>query len=79
MPYIEKSRRHHLLEEVPQTPGELNFLFTSIALDYLQARGKSYQTYNDVVGALECCKLEMYRRSIGPYEDLKIQENGDVY
>jgi hypothetical protein len=27
---------------------------------------------------LECCKLELYRKIAAPYEDIKIQENGDV-
>ena len=32
-----------------------------------------------VIGALECAKLELYRRIAAPYEDTKIQENGEVY
>jgi len=32
-----------------------------------------------VIGALEACKLEFYRRAVVPYEDKKIKENGDVY
>jgi hypothetical protein len=39
----------------------------------------SYQSINDVLGALEGAKLEFYRRIAAPYEDTKIQENGDVY
>ena len=59
--------------------GELNYLFTGIATDYLERMGKTYQTINDVMGALEGCKLEFYRRIVAPYEDTKIIENGDVY
>lgn len=33
----------------------------------------------DALGALECCKLEFYRRVAAPYEDSKIISNGDVY
>jgi len=33
----------------------------------------------DAIGALECAKLELYRRVAAPYEDTKIAENGDVY
>jgi len=32
-----------------------------------------------VTGVLECAKLELYRRIAAPYEDTKIEENGDVY
>ena len=28
---------------------------------------------------LECAKLELYRRVAAPYEDEKIDQNGDVY
>lgn len=31
-----------------------------------------------VLGMLECCKMELYRRHVAPYEDEKIIENGDV-
>ena len=83
MPYIKISDRGQfstgLGELFPKTCGELNYVFTEIIKNYLEEKGQSYQTYNDIVGALECCKIELYRRKIGPYEDVKIQENGDVY
>jgi hypothetical protein len=103
-------------------PGELNFRLTLVIRAYLRKHGTSYQTINDVVGAivrlnrsrkedpfptsgslewelallcvgykedfplradiagaLECCKLEFYRRVAVPYEDQKIKSNGDVY
>lgn len=62
---------------IAQTPGELNYVFTREALLYLGER-PNYQRFNDVLGALEGCKLELYRRRIAPYEDKKILENGDV-
>ena len=60
-------------------PGTLNYQITSLCIDYVKDTGEQYQHYNDVIGALECCKLEMYRRAVAPYEDTKIKENGDVY
>jgi hypothetical protein len=62
-----------------QSAGELNFAFTVVSRSYLEDKGESYQTYNDIIGALEGCKLELYRRMVAPYEDVKIKENGDVY
>jgi hypothetical protein len=38
-----------------------------------------YANVNEMIGALECCKLELYRILIAPYEDVKIDENGGVY
>lgn len=61
------------------TPGELNYLFTITLQEYVENKGLSYQTINDIVGALEGAKLEFYRRVAAPYEDTKIKENGDVY
>lgn len=79
MPYILKERREELLNgEATETPGDLNFMFSIIAADYVATKGESYQTYNDIIGALEACKLELYRRRIGEYEDLKIETNGDL-
>ena len=79
MPYIKKEDRtqfHNGVDNLrPSTPGELNYVFTEIIFNYLETKGQSYQTYNDIIGAMECCKMELYRRRIAPYENLKIQEN----
>lgn len=79
MPYIAQWQQERLEYDAPQTSGELNYLFTKTALNYWRENGHSYSTFNDIVGALEGCKLELYRRLIAPYEDTKIEENGDVY
>lgn len=62
----------------PTTAGQLNYLLTQVCQRYMQYH-ESYQSYNDILGALEGCKLELYRRKIAHYEDKKIEENGDVY
>jgi hypothetical protein len=74
MPYIKQYRRG----KSPETPGELNFAITKMILDYL-GPAPGYSRFNEVVGVLECAKLELYRRKIMPYEDQKKTENGDVY
>lgn len=84
MPYIKKNERSDYavfgLEDMsPENCGHLNYVFTKIIQSYLAHKGESYQTYNDIVGALDCCKMELYRRKIVPYEDKKIKENGDCY
>jgi hypothetical protein len=78
MPYIEQHQRRVPLQ-VPVTIGELNYRITLLCLDWLGVHGKSYKNINAVVGALECAKLEFYRRLAAVYEDTKIQQNGDVY
>jgi hypothetical protein len=67
---------------MPQNGGELNYVITKQCVDYLRSKpgGKpNYATFNEVIGALECAKLELYRRMIAPYEDEKCKANGDVY
>lgn len=63
---------------VPSGPGDLNYQFTCLIVDYIKCHGLSYQKINDVIGALEGAKLEFQRRIVGPYEDTKIEANGDV-
>jgi len=84
MPYIEKHRRatiaNHTLK--PDSAGELNFLLTTEILDYIKEhKGEtlSYALLNEVMGVLESCKSEFYRRVVAPYEETKIKKNGDVY
>jgi len=87
MPYIKPEDRVPIIlrraidgtVRLPQTAGELNYLITIMLLDYVTNHGKSYQTINEIVGVLECAKLEFYRRLAAPYEDIKIKDNGDVY
>ena len=89
MPYIKKEDREKLsIWQQPDadgalwrsdTAGELNFCFTDLINEFVLAKGLSYQTINDVVGALEGAKAEFQRRVVGPYEDTKIATNEDVY
>ncbi len=79
MPYITPERRQAAKDGIPPfTAGELNYAITQVILDYL-GNDITYATLNTVVGALECAKLELYRRVAVPYEDQKCRINGDVY
>lgn len=80
MPYITQGRRINLQDGGRiRGPGELNYMLTRTINDYFANAILDYETYNSAIGALECAKLELYRRLIAPYEDTKIRENGDVY
>jgi len=79
MPYLKEEDKKEIDRgKMPTNAGELNYLFTTICHNYIRYNGERYQRYNDLVGALEGCKIELYRRKIAPYEDKKIRENGDV-
>ena len=82
MPYIMKQYRYQHephISDPYKTPGQLNFSITKLCQYYLKDQSESYQTYNDIIGVLECCKQELYRRLISKYEDTKIESNGDVF
>ncbi len=85
MPYITKKRQRELRSRIDgrvvgheTTEGELNFILTTIIGEYIIKKGLRYKQINDVLGALQGCTLEFYRRVAVPYEESKIEENGDV-
>ena len=82
MPYIKREDRNKLMSvnfPVMETPGELNFLITKLIKHYMWNLETNYVLINEIVGALESAKLEFYRRVVVPYEEKKIEQNGDVY
>lgn len=84
MPYIPKSDRWKVDDKVKaladciESDGDYNYVISKLFLLLAQKRGVSYAAYNALIGVLECAKLEAYRRHVAPYEDTKIQQNGDV-
>ncbi len=87
MPYIPQTRRDEIdleliaerLNWVPENAGDLNFLVSTFIANYIKEKGLKYAVVNEMIGALECAKMELNRVIIGPYEDRKIAENGGVY
>ena len=87
MPYIKTGKRAKydiifkelvkILRALPpeEVDGELNYFVTKLLKEIYPLR---YFHINKAIGVLECIKLEYYRRVAAPYEDLKIQESGDV-
>ena len=90
MPYIPKETRPKINNRVAElalavnTPEELSYAITKLIL-YCQLRiveGKSaisYSWLSHVLGVLEATKLEIYRRMVAPYEEIKAGKNGDVF
>lgn len=87
MPYIPQNERPTLdellkpliaqLKNLPleEQDGALNYAVTKILKELYTPR---YFNYNRAMGVLGSIQAEWYRRDVGPYEDQKIQENGDV-
>ena len=78
MPYIPEDERDTAIH-TPKSAGQLNYAITQLLVGYAEREGLCYQTINDIVGAMECCKSEFYRRVVIPYEEAKREDNGDVY
>lgn len=88
MPYIKRAQREKyraVLIELGRIwgsegalPGDLNYIISHILSDRIRQE-RRYATINELVGVLECAKLEAYRKIASKYEDLKEQENGAVY
>jgi hypothetical protein len=87
MPYIPQTQRNDIHEElieqgldfVPENAGELNFIVSTLINNFLVERGTRYANINEMMGALECAKMELYSVVAEPYEAAKCEENGAVY
>ncbi len=79
MPYIKDEDKVEVKNHGPSNAGELNFALSQSVNDFLQTSPFNYQAFNDVIGALENLKFEVQRRFLAPYEDRKIDLNGDVF
>lgn len=86
MPYIRGGVRPIIANEDKQeiycdkieNAGELQYAIAILLKSFMERKGLNYQNCNDIMGALTGAQLEFYRRTVAPYEDLKIKENGDV-
>ena len=86
MPYIASARRESFQDFLEKTKnlridtaGELNFLIVQLTLTYLSQHGENYRIMNEIIGAIECAKMEFVRRKLIPLEKAKCTENGDVF
>lgn len=83
MPYIKQNRQElvegNCIETTrPKNAGELNYCITYLIHNYMDLKGLRYVNINEVIGVLECAKLELYRQVAAPYEDIKKKENGAI-
>jgi hypothetical protein len=91
MPYIPQDKREGfenaltsivarmLSEDEADRAGILNYCISTLISKSLVSMGTNYVKLNELIGVLECAKLELYRRVASPYEDEKVESNGDVY
>jgi hypothetical protein len=84
MPYIKQMSREyfedHLINIVRgvQNTGDLTYCIYKLMIMLTEKWGKDFRNMSSILSETECAKLEFYRRIMAPYEDKKIDENGDV-
>ncbi len=84
MPYIEdKNNLRKKMDQIVgwmkvwevKPDGKLNYILYKFCKDTIEP---SYNNYKNYCAELRQCATEIERRLLAPYEDKKIQENGDV-
>jgi len=82
MPYIAPERRPRIdalvqlmIEADIRANGDLSYMLYAFCA---RNTSPSYRGYKNFCGELRQCATEIERRLLGPYEDKKIEENGDV-
>lgn len=82
MPYIKQSERPRcdlVIEQMQESDikanGDLNYILFKYCKENIQP---SYNNYKNYIGELQETVAEIRRRLLAPYEDTKIEENGDV-
>lgn len=93
MPYIKQEIRDKITKDITNlslaiinsdgdkvgVAGTLNYTITKLIGEvYGPIEKLRYHEFNEIIGTLECCKLEFYRKQAAPYEDIKLKENGSV-
>ena len=84
MPYIKKEDRPKILNKIKslsmdiENEGELNYTISKLIDLLMQKWGEKYSNYNKIMGVLSCVSFELYRKKISIYEDIKIEENGEI-
>ncbi len=83
MPYIKEESKPGLDIIINQfwalDEPELDYVITRLAIKSLKNMPTKFVSLNKIWGVLTGAAEEFYRRLIGPYENKKAQENGDVY
>ena len=82
MPYIQQENRptmnkvvEAMVEAGVKADGDLNYILYKFCKENVMP---GYGNYKNFCGELNECVEEIRRRMTGPYEDVKIDEHGDI-
>lgn len=89
MPYIPTSMRESLDRRLlamiddnhPLAAGDFAYVLTRVSLYYIRSSSQimTYATLAMAVGVMFLTILEVVRRVVTPYEDIKNRQNGEVF
>lgn len=88
MPYIARKDRDQYQQAISELAklvppdrmarsGHMNYII-SLLIQRVYGESMRYADHNEVVGLLNCVQQEFYRRFTAPYEDEKIEQEGDL-
>ena len=84
MPYIKEEGRLPLnilietLAETINSKGDLNYVICELVGKLILNTKISYTQISEWIDGVDGAENELRRRLLDPYEDLKIEQNGDV-
>ncbi len=83
MPYVKQEDRPRLDKVVAamkdagvKVDGDLNYILYAFMIRHIKP---SYNNYKNYRAELKECAKEVWRRKMVPYENTKIDENGDIF
>lgn len=84
MPYIKKINRSkfnayldRIVNNVTE-PGELTYVIYKLMSEVATKNGICYDSLSRAKASGQDAVDEYYRRAVAPYEDKKLEENGDI-
>jgi len=88
MPYVKRELRalvNHGIEglvrqvmRAENPAGLLTYILYKLSKGIIDRFPASYASISSVIMCLDNTKSELYRKILAPYEDRKIEENGDI-
>ena len=84
MPYIKPEQREHIdhyiedLLSYINSKGDLNYTISELVGRLILTDKISYTKISEWIDGVHGAERELTRRLLNPYEDIKIDENGDV-
>jgi len=84
MPYIEDKMKKEMADSINdlsmwiQSKGDLNYVICELVGRFILDDDLTYTKISEKIDAVHDAEAELRRRILVPYEELKIDENGDV-